>query len=328
MKNKSYLIILFIIIIISFGGNCFSADTEIILCGGSATGNSKVIVSAIGKILTENAPNIRGSGAVCPGFDTESVMLTHKGVMHGGVGTPIVLEKAVKGEKPFPDEGVDIKFWFFHNQLPMNFLALSKSGITHISELKGHKVGLAPPGTSNYIIAAEIVFPAHGIELEDIDVQYMNTSEAINKLKDGHIDAMAHTRAYSGAVLELTMNRDITLLQPDIDKMKMVVEEYPWIAPEEWPLDYPKLNVPDPGLALIIPEFMYLSGKLKDNVVYEMTKAVFENVEVIHNSSKVFDDVSLETALSKVPIEPHPGAIQYYKEMNVPKWEKYQHLIQ
>ena len=70
-------------------------------------------------------------------------------------------------------------------------------------------------------------------------------------------------------------------------------------------------------------------------LIKAMTKTKFktsENGELLTidltNSSKVFDDVSLETALSKVPIEPHPGAIQYYKEMNVPKWEKYQHLIQ
>ena len=45
------------------------------------------------------------------------------------------------------------------------------------------------------------------------------------------------------------------------------------------------------------------------------------------DSSKVFEHVNLKEALKRVPIAPHPGAIQYYKEMNVPGWEKYADLL-
>ena len=330
--KKTLLVVVLSIFVSSFllTGLANSADTEIILGGGSATGNSKVVVTAIAKIISENVPGVRATGAVCPGFDAESALLTHKGIMHGGVGTPIILKNAVNGIDPFPKEGVKLSFWFYHNDLPLNFLALKSEGITKISELKGHKVGLAPPGTSNYILAADIIFPAHGVNVGDYKVEYMNTSAAINKLKDGHIDAMGHTRAYSGAVLEMTMARDMVLLQPDLDKLDGVIKEYPWIRPEKWPFtkQYPQLTVPEPGMAFIIPEFMYLSSTLSDDLVYQMTKAVFEHVDVIQNSSVVFKTVTLERALAKVPIEPHPGALRYYKEMNVPGWEKYAYLLE
>ena len=43
--------------------------------------------------------------------------------------------------------------------------------------------------------------------------------------------------------------------------------------------------------------------------------------------SKVFEDVKLDEALKRVPIPPHPGALMYYKEMNVPGWENYEDLL-
>lgn len=303
-------------------------DQELILGGGSATGNSKIIVTAIAKVITDNVPGVRATGAVCPGFDAESVLLTHKKVMHGGVGTPIILENATKGIEPFPKEGVKLSLWFYHNEIPLNTLALADKGITKISELKGRKVGLAPPGTSNYIFAEEVL-KAHGLAIKDIKPEYMDTSATINALKDGHIDAMLHIRDYSGAILELCTARDIVLLQPTTEAIPKVVERYPWAEPVKWPFigNYPNMKVPEPQLCFSQPECMYLSSDLPDDLVYEMTKAVFEHIDVIQRSSKVFEDVKLETALAKVPIPPHPGALRYYKEMNVPGWEKYADLL-
>ncbi len=301
---------------------------DLVIGGGSATGNSRVLASAIGKILTDNVQGVRGSGAVVPGFDAESAIHTHQGTMVGGVGTPLIIENAVKGVAPFPSEGVNLKFWFYHNEVALNILARKDTGFTKVSDLKGATVALAPRGTSNYILS-EIIFEANGVPLSDVKIRYMDTSEAISQLQNGNIAAMSYVRDYSGAVLELTTARDIVLLQPSDESIPKIQARAPWAGPVKWPFiaQYPKMEVPGKQLSFASPEFMFLSGKLPNDLVYAMTRAVWENIKEINRSSKVFENVNLQEALKRVPIAPHPGAMQYYKEMNVPGWEKYADLV-
>lgn len=301
---------------------------ELVIGGGSATGNSRVLASAIGKILTENVQGVRASGAVVPGYDAESAIHTYEGTMVGGVGTPLIIANAVKGVAPFPSGGIDLKFWFYHNEVPLNILARKDTGFTNISQLKGAKVALAPRGTSNYIFS-EIVFEANGVPLSDVTIRYMDTTEAISQLQNGNIDAMSYVRDYSGAVLELTTARDVVLLQPSDESIPKILERAPWAGPITWPFvaEYPKMEAPGKQLCFVSPEFMFLSGKLSNDLVYAMTRAVWEHISEINRSSKVFEHVNLKEALKRVPIDPHPGAMKYYKEMNVPGWEKYAEFL-
>ncbi|KMK64849.1 TAXI family TRAP transporter solute-binding subunit [Puniceibacterium sp. IMCC21224] len=301
---------------------------EIVLGGGSATGNSRVLAGALGKIITENVQGVRASGAVSPGFDAESAIHTHEGAWHGGVGTPLTIQNAVKGVAPFPSEGIGLNLWFYHNEVPLNVLARTDTGFTSIADLKGATVALAPKGTSNYQLS-EIVFADNGVSIDDITVRYMDTSEAISQLQNGNIDAMSYVRDFSGAVLELTTSREVTLLQPTEEASAKIAEQLPWSGPVDWPFvkEYPGMNVPAPGQVFVSPEFMFLDSDLPNDLVYAMTRAVWENIETVNRSSKVFENVNLQEALKRVPIPPHPGALKYYKEMDVPGWEEYQDLL-
>jgi uncharacterized protein len=303
-------------------------DYEIVLGGGSATGNSRILVSALGRIMTENIEGVRATGAVVPGFDAESAIHTYNRTMHGGVGTPLIIENATKGIEPFPAEGINLKFWFSHNEVPLNILARSATGFSLVSELHSATVALAPAGTSNYLLS-QIVFEANGVSLDEVNIRYMDTSEAISQLQNGTIDAMSYVRDYSGAVLELTTARDVTLLQSGSEASEQIAEQVPWAGPVDWPFieQYPNMQVPEPQQVFVAPEFMFLSGDLPNDLVYAMTRAVWENIEIVNRSSSVFEEVNLQDALKRVPIEPHPGALLYYKEMNVPGWEDYEHLL-
>jgi TRAP transporter TAXI family solute receptor len=304
------------------------ATREIIFGSGSATGNSKIFATALGKVISENVPGVRATGAVTPGYDAESALLTYKGTLQGGVGTPIILINATRGIPPFPKEGVKISFWFHHNDIPLNLLALASSNVTNVADLKGKKLAIAPPGTSNYIFT-EVILKAHGLSVKDVRGEYMDTSEAIRKLKDAHIDAMSYVRDFSGAVLELSMARPLVLLQPSPEALPKIVKEFPWSGPLKWPFveRYPNIKVPGEGLCFMQPEAMFLASSLPDDLVYEMTKAVFEHVDEIRRCSDVYKKFNLEEALVRVSIDPHPGALRYYKEKNVSNWQKYEHLL-
>jgi len=301
---------------------------DLVIGGGSATGNSRIFASAIGKAITENVEGVRASGGVSPGYDAESAMHVHDGTFAGGVGTPLIIQNAIAGKPPFPSGGIDLRFWFSHNEIPLNLFARGETGFTQISQLKGATIGLAPDGTSNYILS-KIVLEANGVPMNSLKVRYMDTSKAIEQLQNGNIDAMSYVRDYSGAILELTGARKVTLLQPSQESLVKIKQEVEWAGPVNWPLKdrYPQMTVPAPGLSFVSPEFMFLSGKLPNDLVYAMTRAVWEHVNILQEATNVYKHVNLKDALKRVPIPPHPGAMAYYKEQNVPGWEKYANLV-
>ena len=166
--------------------------------------------------------------------------------------------------------------------------------------------------------------------MDGLNIRFMDTSKAIEQLQNGSIDALSYVRDFSGAVLELSGARDVTLLQPTPESEAAIKERIEWAGPVEWPFreGYPDLKVPDPGLTFVSPEFMFLSADLDNDLVYAMTRAVWEHIDQIQRSTQVYADVNLQEALKRVPIPPHPGALRYYKEMNVPGWEKYAELLE
>ena len=53
---------------------------------------------------------------------------------------------------------------------------------------------------------------------------------------------------------------------------------------------------------------------LDEDLVYEMTKAIFENLEIVQSLYKAASGLTLENAV-RVSIPMHPGAERYFKEI-------------
>ncbi|MCP8615252.1 TAXI family TRAP transporter solute-binding subunit [Salirhabdus salicampi] len=306
------------------------SDMSLTFGSATATGNWRIAMAATSQILKENL-GIEASAQVTPGADTESAVGVREGIFNGGVTSTLTAERfAEGGNEPFI-EPFQLNHWFYIGDMYWNSLVSKDSGITTIDEFAGHKIGVHSPGTINYIFNSEILFPAHGMSVEDLEAELIGTSTAIEHLKDKNIEGMSHARGPSGAIVELTMARDLVLAQPTPEAIEWVKENYPWAGPVKMPKDvYPDLEIPEPGLVFLIPTMSYLDPNLPDDLVYEMTKQVMENFEVIQNAGDAFKDIKPEHALQgatkKFP--PHPGALKYYKEANIPGWEEFEYLLE
>jgi TRAP transporter TAXI family solute receptor len=51
-----------------------------------------------------------------------------------------------------------------------------------------------------------------------------------------------------------------------------------------------------------------------DDVVYQMTKLMFDNLGRLATAHSAAADIKLETATENLPIPLHPGAERFYKE--------------
>ena len=59
---------------------------------------------------------------------------------------------------------------------------------------------------------------------------------------------------------------------------------------------------------------MTVSAEMSEDLVYEITKAIFENVEDLRAVHPAANQTTIDFTLSATPIPLHPGAIRYYEE--------------
>ncbi|HKK96622.1 MAG TPA: TAXI family TRAP transporter solute-binding subunit, partial [Marivita sp.] len=65
------------------------------------------------------------------------------------------------------------------------------------------------------------------------------------------------------------------------------------------------------------PNFLATSADLPEEHVYQITKAMYENLpflQAIHPATKA---MSIEAAIAGLPVPLHPGAQRYYEEVGL-----------
>ena len=68
---------------------------------------------------------------------------------------------------------------------------------------------------------------------------------------------------------------------------------------------------------------MVISKDVPEDLVYSMTKAIFENLEKLNSVHPAFGKVTKSTVLNGFGAPLHPGALKYYREIGVPGIEDF-----
>ena len=69
----------------------------------------------------------------------------------------------------------------------------------------------------------------------------------------------------------------------------------------------------DVGTVAIV-NFLVTHSDVSDEMAYQMTKLLFENLPELEAAHKAAKQIKLENALNGMPVPLHPGAERYYKE--------------
>ena len=68
---------------------------------------------------------------------------------------------------------------------------------------------------------------------------------------------------------------------------------------------------------------LVISADVPEERVYQMTKAVFENLDALAGVHPAFGKMSADTVLNGFGSPLHPGALRYYREIGVPGIEEF-----
>jgi len=221
---------------------------------------------------------------------------------------------AVDGKLMFENNKVDnVKAIATLYPETIQIVTTKESGISSVEDLKGKKVSVGAPG-SGTVANAEQILEVHGMTFDDIEKQDLSFDESTQGIQDGTIDAAFVTAGTpTGAVESLGATEDVVIVPIEQDKIDSIIEKYPFYVKEEIPSGTYGL---ESGVTTVAVQAMLVaSSDLSDDVVYDITKAIFENLDkVTHAKGKL---IKVENALNGVGIDVHPGAQKYFDEKGV-----------
>lgn len=200
-------------------------------------------------------------------------------------------------------------------QLPV----LKNSGINNIDDIVGKKVNVGEAGSGSESQALNIL-KSYGITKDDFNVQQLSHSNASDAVVDEKMDGyiISGSLGQSHQMKAMSSGKcKIASLGTDEEIAKLIADYpyyYEYIIPADaYPNQDGEVKTVATGTLLIVNE------SISDELVYEITKNIFENIQTLAQSQDIANEISLETALNVSGIELHPGAERYYKEAGILK---------
>jgi len=212
----------------------------------------------------------------------------------------------------------------FHPE-SVTLVAAVDSGIKTFYDLKGKRVNIGNPGSGQRGNSIDALTAA-GIDWKkDIIAEGLKAAEAPKMLQDGRIDAFFYTVGHpSGAIKEATAGRrKVRFIAIPDEVVKKLITKYPYYAPAVIPVKfYPmaenKEDVPTFG----VKATFVTSIKVPEEIVYIITKEIFENLETLKKMHPAFGILTKESMLQGLSAPIHPGAMRYYREVGLDKYLK------
>jgi TRAP transporter TAXI family solute receptor len=273
----------------------------------------------IAKIIGESIPNVEATAEVtAASVDNLKFLRDRKADL--AFTTADTLADGVNGAGAFKDTKIPIRTLAGLYKNYTHVVTLASSSIKSMKDLKGKVVSTGSPGSGAEVTAFRIL-QEYGIDPQkDITRQGLGATESVDALKDGKVDAFFWSGGIpTAAVLDLAHTAGITIRMVSNDSVLEALQTkygkglyVPGVVPKAV---YPGLDG-DVGV-VSIPNLLVVHADMDENLVYEITKALFSHRDELIAIHPEAANVSLESAVKDSPAPFHPGAIRYYKEQNV-----------
>ena len=200
----------------------------------------------------------------------------------------------------------------------VQLVTAAKSNIRTFRDLKGKSVSSGSPGSGQWQLLGDLL-EVYGMTRKDIGEDLSSFTQSVDKIKDGNLVASLITAgAPTSSIVDLANGHDIRIVPlagPEIEALR---KKQPYYANVQLPANtYKGQTAPVDTLAVMA--IWATQDGLSDQMAYEVTKALFENLETLGQVHPKGKEITLKTALLSVSIPLHPGAEKYYREKGLIK---------
>jgi TRAP transporter TAXI family solute receptor len=299
---------------LGLGQPSLAQEKSLTLATASTGGTYFVYGGVVAKLLTDKL-GITVSTQQSQGPNSNIILVSDKKVelgmttmgvaSHAWQGTP---DGWTKGKKY-----AEIRALFPMYDTPFHFVALTKSGIKSVADLKGKKSGVGPrAGTCGTYFP--LMFKALDI---DTTVRYGQASDMASQLADGLIDAFPFCAGIPiAAYSEIENTKDATFFtftDAEIAKMKKAMPE---LSDAVIPKGTYKAQKED-HKTVGVYNFFIAHKDLSDELAYKITKAVLESNDFMVKGHSAAKETVIGNWNRNSFLPFHPGAVKYYAEKGI-----------
>ena len=294
----------------------FAQQKFVTIGTGGVTGVYYAVGGAICRLVNKDRAK---TGLRCSvestGGSAYNVNTIKAGELDFGMAQSDVQYQAYKGVGAFKAPVSELRSVFSVHPEPFTLVARKEANIHSFADLKGKRVNIGNPGSgtqaammdllaaenmkkSDFALAAELKADEHGAALCDnkIDAFFYGVGHPSANIQDP-------TTACGAQLVPIT--------GPAIDKL---VKEHSYFAYATIPGGM-YANNPQPTKTYGVLATMVTSSKVPANVVYEITKAVFDNFDEFKKLHPAFAHLDPKNMIADGLTAPlHEGAARYYRE--------------
>lgn len=191
----------------------------------------------------------------------------------------------------------------------LHMATLAKSPIKSFADLKGKRVAVGPAGGGTLDIL-KVLLEEYGMTIKDITPSYLAYGDGFSEMADGNVDAAFALSGYpASAVMQTVATNKIKFIEVAPDKLASIIKKYPYYTDITIGKDVYKT---DSDTVLIgVQNVLIVKKSLSDDMVYKITKALFDNLPEFAASNANAKQIDKVKA-TQVPIPMHPGALKYF----------------
>jgi uncharacterized protein len=259
-------------------------------------------------------------GAESTGGSVFNVNAVRNGELEFGVAQSDVQFNAYNGEGKFKEQGANpnLRSVFSIHPEPFTVVAREDANITTFEDLKGKRVNVGNPG-SGQRATMEVLMDQMGWTMADFAlVSELQANEQSQALCDNNIDAMVYTVGHpNGSIKEATTACDSVLVTVNNDASNALIAEKPYYRSAVIPGGMYRGTDGDTQ-TFGVGATLITSSEVPDEVVYVLTKSVFENLDQFRSLHPAFANLDpKQMAQDGLSAPLHPGAEKYYREVGL-----------
>ena len=317
---KKYIVLtLAVVLVMSVAiTGCAPQKTNLILATGGTSGTYYPFGGSMAQIFNSKIQNMNVT-AQATGASVENLKLIGQKEAELAIVQNDMTDYAYNGTEAFKDSKVE-NVRVIANLYPevIQIVSSADSGIKTLTDIKGKKFSVGAPGSGVEANARQLL-DVMGMTYNDFSANYLSFAESADSLKDNHIDGFLFVSGVPNAAIQDTATTSsLNFVSIPDDVIKKLIDKYPFFTEIVIPAGTYKGQTADVK-TVAMKATLVAGAEVSEKVIYDLTKALFENQPELASAHAKGAELSLESAVNGVSVPFHPGAEKYYKEVGAIK---------
>lgn len=315
--RRSFLLgVVFLVGVSLVFSGCAGEDTHFLSVGtGGTAGVYYPLGGAMADLIEIEIENVNVS-AQSTGASVENSRLIGDGEVEIAIIQNDIASYAYEGKENFADDAVtNLRGIATLYPEVIQIVVREEADIETIDDLRGKKVAVGAPGSGAEANAKQIL-NHFGITYDDLEEDFLSFNEAAGRLSDRQIDAAFVTAGIpTAAIMDVAASQDISILNFTPEEIASINEAYPYLTGVTVEAGTYS-GQEEAANTVALQATLVVSEDLEEDLVYEMTNAIFENRDKLMEAHSRAQDITVETAQDGMTVPLHPGAKEYFDSLN------------